>query len=394
MRSLSVCVLVAALATPLSSTAEPGAKPPEEKSTETAKKAALKLEDLFPEKSFFGPAAGSAAFSADGKYGAYLWRPYPERRHGSDLWILDTATGKNRRVTKVSVLAEFQESTRKVRDDRVKKAKKAPPKKKDDARKGEKKGDELGDQVGEKDADDTKAPRYGGIRSFTWSHQGHELLFSSAGDGYRYDIKKDSITRLTRTRARERSITFTPDDRGYTYRLENSLMIVFFGSHTIEQLDQPLPRDEELAKYAISPNGRRLAFVTKKQLGKPPDPRKVNIVNYRDRFAQVKEVPRQVSDNPHPATEYSVYLYEPEEPLSEEFTLEKVFSTTSSGPRDRLSEPQWAPDSSRVTFATYDQASATVRVFEAVFPEKPKAPPKRNHRREPLRRKHRATMGK
>ncbi len=47
----------------------------------------LKLEELFPEKSLFGPSASSAAFSSDGRYAAYLYRPYEERRHGRDLWI-------------------------------------------------------------------------------------------------------------------------------------------------------------------------------------------------------------------------------------------------------------------------------------------------------------------
>jgi len=92
------------------------------------KKDELTLEKLFPEKSFFGPSADSTAFSFDGKYAAYLYRPYEERRHGSDLWIYDVEKGKARRVTSVSVMAKFQESTRKVKEDRINKADEADKK--------------------------------------------------------------------------------------------------------------------------------------------------------------------------------------------------------------------------------------------------------------------------
>ncbi len=99
------------------------------KTSEDDSKQELTLEKLFPEKSFFGPSAGSTAFSSDSKYAAYLYRPYKERRHGSDLWIYDVAKGKARRITSVSVMAKFQESTRKVKEDRIKKAKEAAKKK-------------------------------------------------------------------------------------------------------------------------------------------------------------------------------------------------------------------------------------------------------------------------
>ena len=96
----------------------------EKTSEEKGKKDELTLEKLFPEKSFFGPSAKSTAFSFDGKYAAYLYRTYEERRHGSDLWIYDVAKGKNRRITSVSVMAKFQQSTRKVKQDRIERRRK------------------------------------------------------------------------------------------------------------------------------------------------------------------------------------------------------------------------------------------------------------------------------
>ncbi|MBX3322622.1 MAG: prolyl oligopeptidase family serine peptidase [Phycisphaeraceae bacterium] len=91
----------------------------------TEKKDALTLERIFPERSFFGPGASSMTFSHDGRFAAFLYRPYHERRHGSDLYIHDTSTGQTRRVTTASRMAEFEASTRLVVEDREKKAKAA-----------------------------------------------------------------------------------------------------------------------------------------------------------------------------------------------------------------------------------------------------------------------------
>jgi len=105
-----------------------------QKEKEKGKEKELTLERLFPEKGLFGPSARSTAFSHDGKYAAYLYRPYIEKRHGSDLWIYHVETGEAKRITKVSVMSKFQEATRKVREDRTKKARKK--------KKGKREGDE------------------------------------------------------------------------------------------------------------------------------------------------------------------------------------------------------------------------------------------------------------
>lgn len=85
----------------------------------------LTLERIFPEKSYWGPSAGSVGFSHDGRFAAFLYRPHAERRHGNDLYILDTHTGTARRITTATRMAEFQADAREVRDDREKRAKQA-----------------------------------------------------------------------------------------------------------------------------------------------------------------------------------------------------------------------------------------------------------------------------
>jgi len=82
----------------------------------------LDLKDLIPDKSPFGPSARGMKFSHEGRYAAWLYHPYKERRHGYDLYLFDVETQEVRRVTMASVMADFQESARKVVEDRKKKA--------------------------------------------------------------------------------------------------------------------------------------------------------------------------------------------------------------------------------------------------------------------------------
>ena len=357
----------------------------EKTSEDKGKKDELTLEKLFPEKSFFGPSARSTAFSFDGKYAAYLYRPYAERRHGSDVWIYDVAQGETRRITSVSVMAKFQESTRKVREDRIEKAKKDQPKKKDkkkeksekqagDEKKEIRKRKKRGDWVGEKDADEEKAPRYRGIQSFTWSPDANELLFVADGDIYRYKVAGNKLKRLTRTRENERQVAWLPDASGYTYMRNDDLMKVRFGSDLAEQLYVKLPDKERMTQYKLSPDGERMVLVSVKE---GPDPggreKKVNIAQYRDRFMKVKEVSRGVSDDPIRTKENTVYLLELNQLMREDSVLTEVYRHTLSQPRDYVKLPEWSPDSRRIVFAVYDQESGHINILEAVCPEKPDA---------------------
>jgi dipeptidyl aminopeptidase/acylaminoacyl peptidase len=387
----------------------------------------LTLEELFPEKSFFGPSARSMAFSFDGKYAAYLYRPYKERRHGSDLWIYDVAQGQARRITSVSVMSRFQESTREVKEDRIKKAKEADkkaeskeadrkkargrkardrkkegdaeePNREDDEKKKERRAKrrrkqaedkqadkqadkekqrelarkkKLGDWVSDEDADDEKAPRYGGIETFEWSPKANELLFVSKGDIYQWKVGKKRITRLTRTRDSERQVAWLPDASGYTYMRGDDLMKIRFGSHHAEQLYIELPAKERMTQYKISPDGARMVFLSYKE---GPDPggreKKVSIAQYRERFMKVKEVPRGVSDDPIKKQEAAVYSLELKQLMRENSVLAEVYRHSLSQPRDYVKIPEWSPDSTRAVFAVYDQTSGHVNIMETVCREK------------------------
>lgn len=492
----------------------------------------LKLKDLFPEKSFFGPSASRTAFSFDGRYATYLYRPYKERRHGNDLWLLDTDSGEVERFTSVVVMAEFQESTRKVKKDREKKARKAGVGKKetdeegdaeeeadeagppaddpvsgrwegrltggadlgippegvafiltlrlhrdgsvsgslevmgqrttlsegrfdretneisgtlveeesgvgaafsatidkgaikgtvtiaefgvtlviegkqtsktigDDARgiaptdapvmqdsdKGvqdeddKKKDDEdqeqeedqeeiiFGNWVSDKDADDEKAPRYSGIQSYTWSPTARELIFTSLGDLYRFNIEDRLITRLTKTKEYERSVQYLPDGSGYTYMGAGGVRKIVFGGSFIEQLEPDLPGGQQMMGYELSPDGSRMVFLTRK-VTKPQASRTVNIISYRQRFAEVRQVSRHVSDDELQEAETSIWLYDMRDPSHEKLNLANVYTHRYTGPRDVLQVPEWSPDSTRVAFAVFTQKTGIVDVYEAVFPD-------------------------
>ena len=393
-----------------------------DKKDDVQKKDELKLEDLLPEKSLFGPSAGGTAFSSDGAYGAYLYRPYKERRHGNDLYIYDVEKGQSRRVTWASVMAKFQSSARKVTEDRIKKAKaEAKKDKKKDAKKdaesveekesqeakkggGDEDEDETqevseeneevqkdqegdadteqdqeideeqslkdrGDWVSDKDADDDKAPRYRGISRFEWSPVSNEILFESEGDVYRYSLADDEVTRLTHTRDRERSVDWLPDGSGYTYQAARSLMRMIFDGGTPRQLDPDFPNRDELRDYCVSPDGQCIAFVTSREI-KSPDASKVEIANYRNRLMDAREVSRRVSDDPLPAYEQRVYLYQLSEDDDEKDVLTEVFKCELRMPDDMLKTPVWSPDSKKIAFLTFEQDPALVKVFEAKVPEK------------------------
>ncbi|MDA7979032.1 MAG: prolyl oligopeptidase family serine peptidase [Pirellulales bacterium] len=334
----------------------------------------LTLEKLFPEKGLFGPRASGAAFSHDGKYAAYLYRPYVERRHGSDLWLLDVESGEPRRLTSVSLMAKFQQATKKVQDDRVKKAKATGNKKdaEEDNDKDEAESNAAtrknGDWVSDKDADDEDAPRYGGITGFVWSPSADELLFTSGGDVYRYQVEDDAITRLTKTKDAEAAVDYTPDGGGYTYISGNALLRVNFGSHFVEELEPRLPPDENMTSYQLSEDGTRLAFLTQKGdswFGV----RTVKIVNYRGRFAEVRETPRTVSDDKLPELEITAYVYQIPDEQMEDGTLYRVHREKIENPQDIFSTPSWSADSNRAVFSVYEYTSGLVNVFQANLSE-------------------------
>ncbi len=341
----------------------------------------LKLEELFPEKSLFGPSASSAAFSSDGRYAAYLYRPYEERRHGNDLWVYDFDTSKARRVTNIEMMSKFQRSARIVIEDRLKKNKNAKgaegsdesPSKDDEATSRKKSAEDTQAErkiylsVSEKDADDEYSPAYSGVSSFRWHPSENRLLLISEGDIYLLDnIKKAKLTRLTKTDERESQVDFLPDGSGYTVRRDDAVMQTKFGQHLVQQLTPNLPSGESLSRYTLSHDGKRVAIVTR--TGSRSGGRTVDIIRYRDRFAKSDKVARTVSDDEVAPQTVRVYLFEFDADDTEEAPLLKVFEETIDEPRDIISTPRWSLDDQQVTFCFFDQENSEVEIRLAKWP--------------------------
>jgi len=337
-----------------------------------AAQAKLTLEELFPEKGLFGPTPGSLSVSRSGRFAAWLHRPYVERRHGNDVYLMDLSSNEVRRLTDVRLMAPFQRSARRVDADRDEKApKKGGDEKAAAAPEATKAQRNMAAdaRVQESDAEDEKAPKYAGISSILWSPTDQdEFLFLSERDLYRYSIGADRIERLTRSGSGVSRPAWLPDGSGYTYLEDGHLVRVRFGSHVHEELQPDFPRGEELSSYALSPDGQRAVLVTRQSNGRSSG-RTVKIARYTDRFMDVREVPRTVSDDPVPDATTRFYLYELAGVMQESGPMIRFHAFDASGPRDVVRTPAWAPDSSRVVFATFEQESSQVTILESVFPD-------------------------
>ncbi len=372
-------------------------KKAESKNKKDDKKKELTLENLFPDKSMFGSRASRPAFSNDGRFAAYLYRPRVERRHGSDIWLYDFENNTNTRLTNVVMMSEFQKSARKVKEARLAKAKKK--KKSDDKKdsedekdkdakseentdtdeeKAKDKKNELSDEeilkivstVSDKDADDEKAPRYGGISSFTWHPENNAMLISTGGDVYQIeDVTKPKLARLTKTNNRESRVDYLPDGSGFTFGADDVVHRVTFGSHMVEQINPRLSGGLELAGYDVSPDGKHLVVVGRGSGGRPTGSRTVDYIRYRDRFAKASSVPRTVSDDKTEPRDVAVFLYDLEKAKTEDAELIEIFRTKIDEPRDTISSPEWAPDGSKVTFCFFDQKNSEAQILLGEFPK-------------------------
>ncbi|MEM9827877.1 MAG: prolyl oligopeptidase family serine peptidase [Planctomycetota bacterium] len=352
----------------------------------------LKLKDLFPEKSLFGPSARSPEFSSDGRYAAYLYRPYAERRHGNDLWIYDFKSGKTQRVTDLDVMSKFQRSARIVIEDRLEKHSSKKKADQDDKTTNDGDAEDNGDEeenkddgddkdeddkqaqrdiymhVGDKDADDEYAPVYSGISSFRWHPSENQLLLVSEGDVYFIeDIAKPTLTRLTKTDERDSSVRFLPDGSGYTLRRGDAVLRFKFGEHLVQQLNPRLPSGERLSSYSLSRDGKRMALISRS--GERSGSRTVDVIRYRDRFAKSDKVSRTVSDDEVKPQTVKVYLFEFDVADTEDAPLIQIFEATIDQPRDIISSPEWSLDNNKVTFCFFDQENSEVQIRLAQWPD-------------------------
>ncbi|MEQ1843175.1 MAG: hypothetical protein ABL994_22455, partial [Verrucomicrobiales bacterium] len=159
----------------------------------------LKLEDLYPDKSYSGRTATGMNWSKDSRYLAYVWNPYDVK--GGDIWIYDATSGTSRRLTSVDLMAKFDRDTRKIADRY--KAEAEEKAKRDKMTDAERKTAEEEDK---KKDDQTPKPDSSGVGEVAWSNKNDQILFTYKGDIYRIGLNETTPIRLTRTDEGENSI--------------------------------------------------------------------------------------------------------------------------------------------------------------------------------------------
>ncbi|RMG22735.1 MAG: hypothetical protein D6724_09820, partial [Armatimonadetes bacterium] len=194
----------------------------------------LKLEDLFPDRPFFGRTARNVEWSPDDRYLAFLWNPDGER--GTDIWLYDDRSGEMKRLTSVETFIPFDPTAKKTAE-RYQREKKREEERKNLSEEERKKLEEQ-DRKEEQELRRRGewAPDYAGISEFTWANKKNEMLFVYKGDIYRLRMDGKEPERLTRTSDSERSPKFTKDDDGFYFQRDAGVYRLKFGSSMIEQL--------------------------------------------------------------------------------------------------------------------------------------------------------------
>ena len=131
-----------------------------------------------------------------------------------------------------------------------------------------------------------------------------------------------------------------------------------------------MPSGERLSSYVLSHDGKRIALISR--TGSRSGSRTVDIIRYRDRFAEADKISRTVSDDEVAPQSVKVYLFEFDADDTEEAPLLKVFEETIDEPRDIISSPRWSLDNSQITFCFFDQENSEVQIRLAQWPTEDK----------------------
>lgn len=336
-------------------------------SSTTAAQDDLKLEDLFPRKSFFGKRARSMAWSHDDRYLAFLWNPYDDK--GYDLWVYDTREKKSRRLTSPEVFLPFDRSLKEIIE-RYKKDREEDERRKKLSEEERRKLEEED----EKKEQERKEPlkEYPGVSEFVWAHQANEMLLVYAGDIYRFELGKEAPTRLTKTQEAETGLRYTKDDKGFLFQRGSNIFRMRFDSAEMVQLNPQLPDGMQVSGYRLSPDETKILLTSYKQSGKD---REVTYITYRDRFATARTTGRAVADDPF-NSEHRVYIVDlRDDPKAELLNEGKPWEIWKWPAGEELGqfiihEEPWSPDSKNVVFAIWKRNKRELEVCVADTVEK------------------------
>jgi len=235
---------------------------------------------------------------------------------------------------------------------------------------------ELRDELKKKLVKDKLKPTdlYPGVDNLVWANKKNELIFQYRGDLFRLHAGNGKIERLTQTDKPERIVSYQADDKGYIYMDEKRLYSASFDSSAIRQLNRELihPDDADI-KYRItqtvlSENKQWMAISAEApdvnpETGKPnpPSERQVEIMNYSERFATAKKVPREVSDDKRKILPTALYIRRVGAANASQPA--PVFTHNGGDVWFEMSKVSWAKDGSRYTFSTWEREKNLLRIY-------------------------------
>ncbi|MBT9495607.1 MAG: hypothetical protein IV107_25325, partial [Paucibacter sp.] len=239
---------------------------------------------------------------------------------------------------------------------------------------------EWRDELKKKQAKDKLKPSdlYPGATQIVWANHKDELIFAYRGNLFRWVAGDSKITPLQSTSRALRMLAYAADDQAYVYMDDKRVLRSRFGAGGVQVLNRELihPDDAE-KKYQVestttSEDGRWMALVGRAPLkpveeGKPaPEPsgRKVEIMNYGERFATAKKVDREVSDDKRTNKPLAIYIRKvpglEEAPAKQ---AQPVFTHAGGDGWFELSPIAWARDGSRYAFSTWEREKELLRVY-------------------------------
>ena len=219
---------------------------------------------------------------------------------------------------------------------------------------------------------------YPGASQIVWAHQKDELIFQYRGGLFRWVAGDARVQPLLATQRDLKIVAYSADDQGYVFTDDKRVLRARFATGGVQIINRELIHpDDADRKYKVestvlSEDGRWMAIVGRASLkepeaGKPTPPsteRQVEIMNYNERFATAKKVPREVSDDKRTEKPTAIYIRQvpaANQPSGTQPT--PVFTQAGGDGWFELSEIAWAKDGSHYAFTTWEREKELLRVY-------------------------------
>ncbi|MDR1841263.1 MAG: prolyl oligopeptidase family serine peptidase [Holophagales bacterium] len=226
---------------------------------------------------------------------------------------------------------------------------------------------------------------YPGVSSFKWANKADELIFVYRGDLFRYVVETDKTDRLTNTDREERVVGYTSGDDGFFFQDGTSIFRVDFNSGRLLQLNRAFVfGDDAEKKYSVqgadlSQDGRWMAIYAQFQeddesgaMGRGQGQRgqggqgnqggrQVQIMDYTKRFAESRQVRREVSDDKRRLPATAIYIRSVDEAPTRQ--PEPIFTNDGGDVWFERTPVSWSKDGSNYAFATWEREKETLKIY-------------------------------